>query len=173
MDEKQLDTFLKSKPSKSAVYLGVVASDEQPRVILDKLKKNVFWVTNTSSRATGGTHWTSMFIDVSRRSIEWFNSLGLMPKDDLLKFLQNLESQNDALPVKKRFQFKLSRTIIQGIYLKKGDKVKPDNLCGLYSIVFLVRRLSGDKFADASGYTSHADKLKTLVEFGAKLNIPV
>lgn len=181
MDENQLLRYLKKLHSQEHVCLGVLAADELPKgLLLKKLGppvKTVFFVANTKPRKHGGEHWVAVFIDVQRKTVEYYNSLGDPPKKEMLTFLRGLEKQNDGIPAKHQFQFKINRVAIQGVYYRKdgdpGGKILKDDLCGLYALSFIKRRLSGETFKVASGFSSHKQKIRHLKEFGSKLNVKV
>jgi hypothetical protein len=178
MDSQQLDTFLKKKQTSSNIYLGVVASDELPtNILLSKLsttsKKSIFFIANTSRRESGGKHWVSMYFDIPKKTIELYNSLGTYPTGDILSWLIMLQEQNNKLSKTKKWQFKISSVIAQGMFYKKNNKLTEDNHCGLYATSFITRRLNGETFREASGFDNHKAKVKYLTSFGANFHVIV
>lgn len=174
MDETEIKKYLKSKASPKHIFIGVVASDELPRVDLKKVLTSpadaMFLVVNTGTRQSGGSHWIAIYFDLKRKTIEHYDPLGNPPEGLILRWMKELERQNAKLKIKEKFQFKVNRVIVQGIYYKEKGKTKPDIACGIYAMSFIQRRMGGETFKDASGFSSHGAKVKHLKSFGYRLN---
>jgi hypothetical protein len=113
-------------------------------------KTKIGMVFNTDPSTAPGKHWISMFIDISdvnpnKWEINFFDSFGrsAIPKE-ISQFIDILQKQNNG-----RFILKLNcmsiatRTCTNSVqHQQKGSE------CGVYSINFIVERLSGTTWED-------------------------
>ena len=89
------------------------------------LKKYPFcFVANTDKEGTNGEHWVSCFVK-NKKSIEYFDSLGEEPNQDLKNYLSNFS------------KIKKSKYRIQNPF---------SDSCGYYCIYFIVNKCLGIKF---------------------------
>lgn len=98
---------------------------------LTKNKKKIGIIFNTDYSYQSGQHWISLFIDLSNKTICFFDSTGDKPPKEIItlmaKIKHNALQHNinlDVIVNKKKHQYKNSE-------------------CGVYSIYFLVSRLEG------------------------------
>lgn len=169
--EKYLDALAREKPDQR-LSLGCVPSNGLSDFSLKKFEDTplhfAFAVMNTEPKSSAGKHWVSLLIDFKHRTIEYFDPYGLPPERGNRVFLEKLEKENDKLPQKKAFQFKINMVQQQRFTIKLPDgHLGLDNLCGIYSMIFIRRRVDGDNFIKATGYRITPNNL---FEFTRKLN---
>lgn len=93
-------------------------------------------VFNLDPHYKEGSHWVSMFIDVKKRTINYFDSYGFTPEPEIEKFIYTVLKQGESIHIpfkvninKKRHQFSESE-------------------CGMYSLYFIIKLLKGYPFND-------------------------
>lgn len=96
-----------------------------------------------------GSHWVSMYADLKKNKVLYFDSYGLPPEPRVRKLMRRIskaiEKMNPGSDViadhnKVRHQFKNSE-------------------CGVYSINFIVRMLRGDEFKDVCNSKTSDDQI--------------
>lgn len=104
-----------------------------------KTKIGIVFNTDTSDKP--GKHWISMFIDISdeepsAHEVGYFDSYGLAPVlPEIKKLVSNLQRQNPHIQVKMNCKDDIcSRTVRHQM---------ANTECGVYSINFIVTRLTG------------------------------
>lgn len=111
-------------------------------------KTKIGMVFNTDPSTAPGKHWISMFIDMSdtdssKWEINFFDSFGrsAMPKE-ISEFIDILQRQHKFI-LKLNCQSSKNRTCTNSVqHQQKGSE------CGVYSINFIVERLSGTTWED-------------------------
>jgi hypothetical protein len=120
--------------------LGQCVSNELCNIDLKKLfKKGIKFIGitfNLDPHYKPGIHWVSMFIDFESDTIEYFDSFGIAPPEEVYKlvnkFIENCKKQNIKL-----------------IFSWNNKEIQRNNSeCGIYSIYFLTQRLHGNTFDD-------------------------
>lgn len=131
--EKTMNQF--QKRYKHVLFLGVGPSDVYSKRIanlylkfdLESIKnidKDMILILNTDRYGHEGIHWVSLYIMKDR--IEYFDSLGNNPNEDIKKIVKMFGSKK-LIVNKKRFQ-------------------KNDDNCGVYILYFLINRLQNIPF---------------------------
>ncbi len=93
-------------------------------------KKYVGIIYNLDPHYKGGSHWIASFIDIPKHKCYYFDSYGMKPPKPIEKFMKWLTTQDPQMKLyynSRRFQFKGSE-------------------CGVYSLYFIIRMLSGEHF---------------------------
>ena len=120
MNSLQIDNILRNSLQTNNCYKGIYASNN--------IKKQTTYpyaiVANTDKYGTKGTHWVGIFVPDSN-SIEYFDSFGETPNNDLKIFLSNYK------------KIKTNKVKIQNSL---------DISCGPYVIYFLMQRCKGESF---------------------------
>jgi hypothetical protein len=94
--------------------------------------------------ADGGTHWISCFIDpIGSKSVEYYDSFARPPPASLMKDLKQIVNKINASSFLK---FKQNMVVHQS--------VKTSN-CGWFAMAFLIKRLEGESFSQATGFDDH------------------
>lgn len=87
-------------------------------------------IYNLDPHFKGGSHWVASFIDIPKHKCYYFDSYGMYPPKQIEKFMRWLTTQDPKMKLEyngRRFQ-------------------RHDTECGMYSLYFIIRMLSGDKF---------------------------
>ena len=127
---------------KNFMFLGPVPADcptkincELSNLSLTKLHKNgidnVGIIYNLDMSYQGGSHWVAMFIDIKNNEINYYDSTASMPTPLIKKFIVNIG--NKILRKNKD---------VKVIYNDKKHQYGGSE-CGVYSMNFILERLSG------------------------------
>lgn len=119
MNSAQLDAILKTIRATRGKFIGVFPSDKIPPI--KNTKFPYCMVVNTTKEGTRGEHWIACYV-VNKRRIEYFDSLGECPNQDLSSYLKKY---NQVLINKDQIQMPFS------------------DACGHFCIYFLASRCSG------------------------------
>jgi hypothetical protein len=95
-------------------------------------KNKIGVVFNTDPHTKGGEHWISLFINIKKGTIFFFDSAGDRAPKQVMKFVKTVTKQGRNLPEKINFKFD------QNYPLEHQYK---DSECGVYSIYFIVHML--------------------------------
>jgi rubrerythrin len=149
LSTSQIDKIMHKYPE----YLGTIAFDEIP-LIIDKLRKDkikhkkICFTMNTDPSHKKGEHWFAVLIDLNQNAntLEIYDSLADPLPKGLLKNLKPLLRQMGA-----------------NNYIKLKVNMIPDQddssaNCGYFASRFLIDRLRGKTFSEATKY----DEMKTL-----------
>ena len=140
-----IDDMLKPFPE----YLGCVSSDELLTRILPNIQPQSrgFWINNLSPSTSGGSHWVGFFVDArpeGSNSIEYSDSFGDPVPDSMRQDLQEIADKLDA---QKYLKLK-ENTLVQ-----RQDDDTPN--CGFFAVKFVLDRMRGKSFAEATGFDSN------------------
>jgi hypothetical protein len=92
--------------------------------------KSIGIIYNLDPHFKDGSHWVANYIDLVRHKCYYFDSYGYEPPSQVAKFMKWLTTQDPKMKLAynaRRFQYKGSE-------------------CGMYSMYFIIRMLSGDSF---------------------------
>lgn len=152
------------------LYLGTVPSDFEDLPILgissikfDELEKNnkhrIGLVINLDDHTQDGSHWVALFSDLKKNQIYYFDSVGKKPIKNIKRFINRVtkylykKKYNSILPINE-----LVRGGTNSPYIKKLENsnfdIRFNNIqhqfknseCGVYSINFIIRLVSGETF---------------------------
>ena len=121
------------------IFFGPVPIDWQDfsnalaRINLKKLKnkKRIGIVFNTDPSHKSGEHWISMFIDLTNKTICFFDSVGEEPPKEVKRFMNKIIKQAKSIGL-----------VLKPI-INKRQHQKGNNECGVYSLYFITTRLQG------------------------------
>jgi len=130
-------------------YLGTVPMDFDDLPVLGiknlnfddlykKGKKRLGIIFNLDEHDKSGSHWVSMFSDLEKGQIYYFDSYGIRPEQRVRRLMKRI---NDFL-IKKGKTPDINYNQIRHQY-KNSE-------CGVYSINFIVRCLRGESFKSIS-----------------------
>lgn len=91
-------------------------------------------VFNLDPHYKEGSHWVSMFINIKKREINYFDSYGFPPEKEIKKFINDVINQGKKL------------NIILKINVNTKRHQFSDSECGMYSIYFIIKMLKGYSF---------------------------
>jgi hypothetical protein len=151
MDTDQINKIMRKYPE----YLGCIGSDQIHSIILPQVKPHsrICWVQNIEPSTMAGDHWISVLIDArpnGSQSVEYYNPLGDKGDDKAPKvFIKHIKSVITALQTENYLKFK--QNLIP-------DQSATSSNCGEFSIHFLIDRLRGKPFSEASGWDKLGEK---------------
>jgi len=137
-------------------YLGAISSDEIP-TLLPHVKPNtrVCWIMNSDPSGLPGDHWTACLVDCrphGSKSIEFYNPLGILDRRRLTTgFLRDVIPLLEKINPEER-PLKLKENLV-------ADQNNTSSNCGPFSIRFLIQRLKGKSFSEASGYDEKGERM--------------
>jgi hypothetical protein len=105
---------------------------------LKKGKTKIGIIFNTDPHNKPGQHWISMFINIKKKRIFFFDSTGDKAPKEIMVLVDRIIEQGKTLNPKMNFQFDSN----EGIEHQYGNTE-----CGLYSLFFIVHMLE-DKMTD-------------------------
>ena len=100
---------------------------------IDKKITKIGVIFNLDPHYKGGSHWTSLFIDIEDQFILYFNSTGEHIHPQINKFKDEVVTQGKALSLP--FEF----------YENKMEHQQSDTECGMYSLYFIITMLLREK----------------------------
>jgi hypothetical protein len=112
-------------------------------------------VFNTDTHDKSGQHWISMFINIKKAQIFFFDSVGDKATPEIKKFVERVKEQGAKLNIK--FEYDENHPV---------EHQYGNTECGIYSIFFIVHMLQ-DKITE-DYLKSHILKDKYMSEFRAK-----
>lgn len=150
------NTEINDMMSKHPEYLGTIANDEIPKII-DKVipKSRGCFILNTDNHDKEGEHWVAIYYDArpeGDNTIEYYDSYGDEPSEKVLEDLKLLAKKLNA---EKYLKLKVNKIREQG----------DSNNCGYFAMKFIMDRLRGQKFKEASGWDDHAKAEKDIERF--------
>jgi hypothetical protein len=101
-------------------------------------KTKVGIIFNTDSHDKPGEHWISMFINMKKGKIFFFDSVGRKAPPEIMKFVENIQSQGKQLNPKINFTYDENHPV---------EHQYGNTECGIYSIFFIVHMLQ-DKLTE-------------------------
>lgn len=160
---------------KDFIYLGTTPSDFLELPVLgisnldfnDLIKKNKYqigMVINLDEHNESGSHWVSLYANLKKNQVYFFDSFGKKPIKNIKKFLNKIiqflykKEFDSNIPIKyleKAFEkyHKLSKPLQKAlskvdIRYNKERHQRTTYECGVYSMNFILRLLDGDSFDD-------------------------
>ena len=101
-------------------------------------KTKIGIIFNTDPHNRPGQHWISMFINIKKKEIFFFDSTGDKPMSEIMALVDRIKEQ--GLKLKKKIKFKFDSN--EGIEHQYGNTE-----CGIYSLYFIVHMLE-DKMTE-------------------------
>ena len=101
-------------------------------------KTKIGMIFNTDPHNKPGQHWISMFINIKKKKIFFFDSTGDKPSSEIMTLVKRIEEQGLNLNPKLKFKFDSN----EGIEHQYGNTE-----CGIYSLFFIVHMLE-DKMTE-------------------------
>jgi hypothetical protein len=141
LNTHQINLIMRPYPQ----YLGTIAFNQIP-TLKPKNKKIVCFIMNTDPITKGGEHWFAVYIDGNKHTCEIYDSLADPLPRGLIKNLKPL-----------------LRKIDDTNYYKLKVNAIPDQHhstvnCGYFSTRFLIDRLRGKSFSEASGHDEKGEE---------------
>ena len=92
-------------------------------------KKKIGFIFNTDPHYLSGSHWISMFVDLSRKFIFFFDSTGNAPPKEVKRLIKTITQQAKSVGINLRY-----------IQNNKHHQKKPTE-CGMYSLFMIINLL--------------------------------
>jgi hypothetical protein len=99
---------------------------------INKGKTKIGIIFNTDPHNKGGSHWISLFINIKKQFIFYFDSAGNPIPKSVKKFVKNVEEQGEKLNTPIKFKFDQN-------YPKEHQYGTTE--CGMYSLYFIIHML--------------------------------
>ena len=109
----------------------------------DQIKNNktkIGIIFNTDPHNRPGEHWISMFINIKKGKIFFFDSVGRKAPPEIMKFVEKVTEQGQGQQLKRKINFVYDEN--HPVEHQYGTTE-----CGIYSIFFIVHMLE-DKFTE-------------------------
>lgn len=100
-------------------------------------KTKLGFIFNLDEHYKSGSHWVSMFADIAKGNIYYFDSVGIVPDPRIRKLIRRICRYCQLAGIKK-----------PNIGYNKVRHQYGGSECGVYSINFIERMLDGDNFND-------------------------
>jgi len=101
---------------------------------IDSGKTKIGVIFNLDPHYKGGSHWVSLFINIKKASIFYFDSVGRTIPAQIKKFVDMVKRQGLHLPTDKQILFKYDENHPQ-------EHQMGDTECGVYSLYFIIHML--------------------------------
>lgn len=185
---------------KDFIFLGAVPADFEELTVLGinnldfydfekEGKSKLGMVINLDDSRGNGTHWVSLFVDLKKGQIYYFDSVGKKPYDRTKKFINKIVKYiynkkyekniniNKLLKItnilaksskpKEKYITDSKNNILQIINNMKIFDIRYNSIqhqfknseCGVYSINFIVRLVGGESFDDITKNITKDDKI--------------
>ena len=99
---------------------------------IKKGKTKIGIVFNLDPHYKSGSHWVSLFINIKKKQIFYFDSSGDPIPDQIMKFVVNISEQGRNLRPKILFEFDQNHPV---------EHQYGDTECGVYSLFFIIYML--------------------------------
>jgi len=101
-------------------------------------KTKIGIIFNTDPHYKSGEHWLSMFINIEKRTISFFDSVGNKIPDKIFKLVERITKQGMSMNPPMKFEFDQNHPV---------EHQYGTTECGIYSIFFIVHMLE-DKITE-------------------------
>ena len=114
---------------------------------IKKGKRKIGIIFNTDPHNKSGSHWISLFIDVKKKQIFFFDSVGTKISSEILTLVNRIIEQGKKMNPKINFKFDDSDGV---------EHQYKNTECGIYSLFFIIHMLQ-DK-TESNFYKTHVIK---------------
>lgn len=111
---------------------------------IKKGKNKIGIIFNTDPHNKSGSHWISLFINIKKKIICFFDSVGTKPSKEIMKLVNRIIDQGHKLNPKINFKFEHSDGV---------EHQNKNTECGIYSLFFIIHMLQ-DKTSE-NFYKNH------------------
>lgn len=138
------------------MYLGTVPIDfkkiypEIFNINMNKDNHNMYGlILNTDPSTKSGQHWIALFINQKEQTICFFDSNGISPPKQVIRFINHINKN-------KKYT----------IFINRHEHQKRDGSCGLYALNFIISRIKGykcDKYFKCIKTDEYIEKSRTML----------
>jgi len=111
---------------------------------IKKGKNKIGIIFNTDPHNKSGSHWISLFINIKKKVIFFFDSVGTKPSKEIMKLVNRIIDQGHKLNPKINFKFENNNGV---------EHQYKNTECGIYSLFFIIHMLQ-DKTSE-NFYKNH------------------
>ena len=111
---------------------------------IKKGKNKIGIIFNTDPHNKSGSHWISLFINIKKKIICFFDSVGTKPSKEIMKLVNRIIDQGHKLNPKINFKFENNNGV---------EHQYKNTECGIYSLFFIIHMLQ-DKTSE-NFYKTH------------------
>ena len=104
--------------------------------LIKKNKTKIGMIFNTDPHNKPGAHWISMFVDINKKFIFFFDSAGTSPPKQIINLIDKIKNQGKELDISF------------DVYINKKSHQKNNTECGIYSIYMISELLQEKKSVD-------------------------
>jgi hypothetical protein len=97
-------------------------------------KKKIGIIFNLDPHYKGGSHWVSLFINIEKQLIFYFDSVGTTAPGQIKKFVKDVKLQSEQLKTVQPFTFKYDEN-------HPTEHQYGETECGIYSLYFIINLL--------------------------------
>jgi hypothetical protein len=102
---------------------------------IQRNKTKIGIIFNTDPHYLDGSHWISMFIDIPKKQIYFFDSVGELPPNQIYQFVNTIVNQGVKMNI--NFKFQMNYPV---------EHQEKNTECGMYSLFFIIKMLNGANF---------------------------
>jgi hypothetical protein len=114
---------------------------------IKKGKNKIGIIFNTDPHNKSGSHWISLFINIKKKIICFFDSVGTRQSKEIMKLVNRIIDQGHKLNPKINFKFENNNGV---------EHQNENTECGIYSLFFIIHMLQ-DKTSE-NFYKTHIIK---------------
>lgn len=152
-------------------YLGTVPSDFEEisynnidkldfNSLLNRKKYKLGMVINLDKSNQKGSHWVSLYVNLKRKQIYFFDSVGHDPLKRIYNFMNKIYRSFTNVDINRELVNKKNQNDFD-IRINKIQHQEGDSECGVYSMNFIIRSLMGESFDEI---TNNITKDKNMME---------
>ncbi len=130
-----IDFDSKEKEDSKCVWQEICAFNLKSQ--LAKGKRMFGFIFNTDPHTAGGSHWISMFVNIPKSYIFFFDSTGMAPPSEIKKLIERINKQYTEITGNKIT-----------VKINKFQHQKQNTECGMYSLFCIISILKGDLTPD-------------------------
>jgi len=121
--------------------------------LLDRNIHKLGFIFNLDESWQSGSHWVSMFSDLKKKQIYYFDSVGTKPERRIKRLMKRIliwmKSKNNNLEsINTDVLFHKKKTKGYDIKFNDIQHQYKDSECGVYSIHFILKMLQNNSFSD-------------------------
>lgn len=111
-------------------------------------------VINLDKMSQSGSHWVSLYFDISQRTIYFFDSVGKKPKPLIENYIYKIKDLISDI-TKQNCEYRYNN--IQHQF--------DDGECGVYAMNFIIKKLSGESFNNIINHVIRDNEMKKCRDF--------
>jgi hypothetical protein len=137
-------------------FVPVIMSDEIPSLLhyITPKTQNFGFVINTRPSSERGIHWMAIYLDRDNQEVDYYDPLAEHPPS--LEFLRDIKLLVEKMRSPYLMKLKVNNVKVQGDHTSN---------CGFFCIRFLIERMSGMDFKEATRYDDSKRGEKEIKKF--------